>query len=225
MNLAVIPARAGSRRCPGKNMADLRGRPVIDWTIEAALLSNLFDQVVVTTNDPEVVEFVTGDFETDVQIIHRPDKLAQDDTPMRPVVVHAIAHAIPADNIVLLQPTSPFRAADDIVQAYELLKASGGDAVISTTEAEEDLNFALGHANRLIPRPGIVVPNGAIYIITAESLGRGENWYNGLAYAYCMPKDRSLDINTVLDLTMARAVAEYYDGCEGNGSGHRVSAA
>jgi CMP-N,N'-diacetyllegionaminic acid synthase len=231
MNLAIIPARLGSKRCPGKNMADLYGRPMIEWSIEAAFWSQVCDQIVVTTDDPAVKEFIIGEYPDDVVwLIDRPSSLAQDNTPMLPVLKHAISEPVigssfsQAEIITLLQPTSPFRTAEDIVGAYKLLKRSGGDAVVSTTEAEEDLNFGLGHANRLMPRPGIVVPNGAIYIITAESLARGENWYTGIAYAYPMPKDRSLDINTPLDLTMARAVAEHNNGFEGNGSGYRISA-
>lgn len=209
--MGLVPARGGSKRIPDKNMQPLGGIPLIQWSVQSGIECGLFDDLVVSSDDYKIIDFVTREWEEDqVRVIHRPDELALDDTPMLHVVRHAVAVSKPCDVVVLLQPTSPFRTPEDIHAAFALLKQTGADAVVSMTEPEEDLVFELGHCDRMRHSTNVVVPNGAIYIITTASLDRGVNWYNGVAYAYRMPKDKSLDINTPLDLIMAQAAAEQY---------------
>ena len=198
--LGVIPARGGSKRVPRKNMAIVGGKPLIKWTIEAAEQSGVLDQIVVTTEDPEIGNVFP-------QYWHkRPISLAQDNTPTLPVIQEVFEH-YKADVVVTLQPTSPFRTAEDIKQAIELLQHTKGDSVISVTEAPSDLAFEVGFANRLRTVPKIVIPNGAIYILTGEALLRGETWYSGVVYGYSMPKERSLYIDNGQDLEIARYIA------------------
>ena len=200
--IAVIPARGGSRRCPRKNIAQLGPYPLIVWTIKSALECNLFDKVIVTTDDEEIAN-VAKDY--DVTVWKRDPILARDSTPMLPVVLDVFG-AHPADIVVTLQPTSPFRRIEDIKAAYQLLIESKGDSVFSVTEAEEDLVFELGHSKQLRRCPNVVVPNGALFLITGEALNRGESWFSGYAYGYSMPKEQSLDIDTPLDLEIARMI-------------------
>jgi CMP-N-acetylneuraminic acid synthetase len=201
--LGIIPARAGSERLPGKNLVDLGGKPLIAWTIEAALAATALDKVLVSTDSPEIA-FVAEEHGCIVQM--RPPDLAQADTPSLSVVKY-VANAFPdADTIALLQPTSPFRTVSDIVGSYNLLKGTKGDAVVSVTDVPEDMAFEVGHAQRLRPSQGVVVPNGAIYWITRDHLMSNGTWYTGVSYAYKMPKDRSLDIDTRLDLEIARLI-------------------
>ena len=199
--LGVIPARLGSQRLPRKNLIDLGGKPLIEWTINAAVESAAFDDLVVTTDSDEIASAVRH---LPVRVVIRPAKLAENSTPMLPVVKHAAAKST-ADIVVLLQPTSPFRSAEDIVLAIELLERTGGDSVISVGAPEKDFCFERGHALRLRMARNIVVANGALYLITKEHLKVGD-WYNGLTYAYEMPPDRSIDIDTEMDLTIARAM-------------------
>lgn len=199
--LGIIPARAGSERCPSKNKAPLDGKPLIAWTIEAAQESACFDNLVVSTDDSEIAQI---SLIRNCKIIHRPPELAQSDTEMLPVVVHAFKQFM-ADIIILLQPTSPFRTAVDIRNSVRLHADKAGDAVISVTEAPKNNVFEVGHASRLHPaRHTVVVPNGAIYLITAEHLLNKGDWYSGITYAYQMPKERSIDIDTKFDLEYAR---------------------
>lgn len=205
--LGVIPARGGSKRCPGKNIADLGGRPLIQWTVEAARESGVIDHLVVSSEDEAILQVADS---LGVAQVVRPATLARDDTPMLPVVRHSVEAVHPADPelVVLLQPTSPFRSAQDITWAVRLLGHKGGDSVVSVTDVPEDLVFQVRWSDRMEPAPRqFVVPNGAIYILRTEALMRGESWYSGLAYAYRMPKDRSLDIDTPLDLELARLMA------------------
>lgn len=202
--LGLIPARKNSERCPGKNYAMVNGKPLVVWTIEAAQRSAMFDDLLLTTDDPYLVDIA---IQHGCPAMLRSASLAQPDTPMLPVVINA-AERFKADIVVLLQPTSPLRTAYDIRAAHALLCDTQGDAVVSVTSAPDDLAFEVGHANRMRPSRTIVVPNGALYLITTEHLYRGGSWYDGITHAYFMPKERSLDIDTRMDLDVARMVME-----------------
>jgi len=123
-------------------------------------------------------------------------------------VIRDMALRVESDMIILLQPTSPFRTTQDILNVYDMMLESKGDAVVSVTDGPYDLVFQLGHANRMRTREDIVVANGAIYAITTRALLGGEDWYSGVSYAYRMPKDRSLDIDTQADFELAKAMLE-----------------
>lgn len=196
--LGLIPARAGSQRLPGKNTAMLGNMPLIMWSIRTAQHAAFFDCVAVSTDDLTVANLA---LKAGCRVIDRPLGLGQADTPMLPVVRHALEQ-VPADIVVLLQPTSPFRSVQDIHNAYGIM--TNADAVISVTDTPQDLVFEIGHANRIRPCKNTVVPNGALYFITAEHLKLNGDWYNGLTYAYKMPKDRSLDIDSPLDFEIAK---------------------
>lgn len=201
--LGLIPARLGSERIPRKNVTELGGKPLIQWTINSAIESSMFDALVVSTDSQEIADIAKA---SGCGTILRPSSLAESDTPMLPVVTHAVQQ-FPADIVVLLQPTSPFRTAEDIILSKKLLVETGGDAVISVSTPQPDFCFERGHASRLRPAKNIAVANGALYLITREHLAVGD-WYNGVTYAYEMPPARSLDIDTQMDLTIARALVK-----------------
>lgn len=201
MRLGLIPARSGSERLPGKNTIDLGGQPLIAWTIKVAKESALFDRLVVSTDDHGVAAVARS---YHCEVIDRPKEIAQADSDSISVVRHACA-GMAVGEICLLQPTSPFRSMADIDNSLKLLNTTEGDAVVSVTHAPNDLVFDLGLGNRLRPKQNVMVCNGAIYWITAKHLRDGGDWYNGVTYAYYMPKERSLDIDTKADLERARA--------------------
>jgi len=199
--MGLIPARYGSQRIPRKNIADLGGIPLIQWTINAAKASGIFDVLAISTDDSEVAEIAKLN---NCLLIERPKELARAETEMLPVVKHA-RKAVPlAEAIVLLQPTSPFRTAEDVKLSYQQLKTYKADSIVSVVSAPQALAFEVGHAQRLREAKNIVVPNGALYLITTEHLDSGGDWYDGYAYAYVMPKERSIDIDVHFDLEMAR---------------------
>lgn len=109
--VGLIPARGGSKRLPRKNVRWLAGKPLVFWTVEAAIHSKL-DAVYVSTEDQEVYDIVR-DF---VPVLHRPAGLAGDHTPSEAVIIHAL-HSIDCDRLMLLQPTSPLRTAQHINEA------------------------------------------------------------------------------------------------------------
>lgn len=122
--VAVITARAGSKRLPGKNVRDFMGQPLVVWSARAALASPVVDRTVVSTDDPAVVAALEG---LPVEIIDRPAHLAGDQATSRDVIRHADALLGGSDGgpglLVLLQPTSPLREADLIGRAVEAIAA------------------------------------------------------------------------------------------------------
>ena len=141
--LAIIPARANSKRLPGKNLAELGGKPLIAWTIEAALNSKHVDRVVVSTDSEEIAQ-ISVEWGAEVPFI-RPAKLAADDVPSSCVIQHVIdqihSKSLQYEYFVLLQPTSPLRTSDHIDQAVTLFETKRPDSVISVTALEHPVDW------------------------------------------------------------------------------------
>jgi CMP-N-acetylneuraminic acid synthetase len=191
-------------------VASLGGHPLLAWTINTAKDSSIFNKIVVSSEDEEIgkiAEFFGANWHV------RDPSLAKDDTPSMDVLLDVVVHEELFENqaydvIALLQPTSPFRTTEDIKGAFDLLLKTKGDSVVSVTKAPNDLAFDVRFAQRLLSLPNVVVPNGAIYLITAKALQDEVGWYGNFAYGYEMPKDRSLDIDTEQDLEIARMIVE-----------------
>lgn len=135
MKLCVIPARGGSKRIPRKNIKDFCGKPMIGYSIEAALQSECFDQVIVSTDDQEIAE-VAQSFGATVPFM-RPDELSNDYAGTIPVIKHAIEwfeqHDQPPGLVCCLYATAPFVQAHTIQQAYDQLQKSQADYCFSVT--------------------------------------------------------------------------------------------
>lgn len=131
--LAVIPARGGSKSVPRKNLADVNGRPLISFVIDAALRAKRLHRVVVSTEDDTIAR-VAADWGAEVPF-RRPAELSTDEVSIIPVVVHAMREmdglGFSADVVVSLQPTSPFLEAEDIDNAVEKLEKSSAESVAS----------------------------------------------------------------------------------------------
>lgn len=140
--LALIPARGGSKGVPGKNRRPLAGKPLLAYTAEAARASGVCDRIVLSTDSPEIAD-VGRQWGIDVPFL-RPAELAADDTPMLPVLTHALdtlaAGGWRPDVVVLLQPTSPLRRAEHIRSAVDLLVSSGADSVVTVVEVPRHLS-------------------------------------------------------------------------------------
>lgn len=140
--LGIVPARQGSKGVPGKNMRALAGRPLIDYTAKAALESGVLDRTILST-DSEAIADIGRRAGLEVPFL-RPADLAKDDTPMLPVLQHAI-DAVSADGwvpdlIVLLQPTSPFRRPSHIRDVVALLRETSADSVVTVVEVPRHLS-------------------------------------------------------------------------------------
>lgn len=140
--LGLVPARGGSKGLPGKNTRPLHGRPLLAWAVSAAQASGVIGRVVLST-DSEAIAEVGRASGLEVPFL-RPGELAADETPMLPVIEHAVAHLAnggwEADIVVLLQPTSPLRTAAHIRRSVELLQETGADSVVSVVELPRHLS-------------------------------------------------------------------------------------
>ena len=224
--LTVITARGGSTTLPRKNIVPFCGKPMIAYSIQAALNARRagapIDRVIVSTDDVEIAD-ISRKFGADVPFM-RPPELAKSDTPSLPVVQHAIAFAeqesaFTYDWILLLQPTSPLRTGDDILAALALIAEPGTTAVISITNA----NTSHPRKLKLIVE-GILQPfqddgfqpvrrqdfgydvyktNGAIYLARRDVLMQEGSFYGNCPRPLLMPAERSIDIDTQLDFDMA----------------------
>ena len=216
--LGLIPARAGSKSIPKKNLVDLGGRPLIAWTIEAAMNSSL-SRVIVSTDSNEIAA-VCKSFGTEVPFM-RPEEISKDDSLSIDVVIHALDTLKEEfDSVMLLQPTSPFRSVSDINNAVQLLaeadsvisvEAVGGGhpARMKLIDSEGNLVdpiFAEGLEH--IPRQQLTpffIRNGAIYLTKINSI-RQRTFKGMKSKALIMPNSRSVNIDSEFDLQIARAL-------------------
>ncbi|HAN39428.1 MAG TPA: acylneuraminate cytidylyltransferase family protein [Chitinophagaceae bacterium] len=216
-NLAVIPARSGSKGLLGKNFKLLAGKPLIAHTIEAAIDSNCFDQICISTNSPEVLE-IARSYKIYPPFI-RPEVYATDTATSEDVIKHALNYyssvGTEFDTITLLQPTSPLRNANHIKSAFQLYQKDV-EMLVSVFESDANPYYTLmeldyngylqtskkGDFTRRQDCPKVWQLNGAIYIINVISLlEKGMMNLNRIPFE--MSKESSIDIDDLLDFDFA----------------------
>ena len=221
--LKVIPARGGSKRIPHKNIKELAGRPLIAYAIDAArAVAADAAHVVVSTDDPAIASVAArcGAPTDDV----RPAELATDTAGSREVVLDAMRWAdergLAYDCVVLLQPTSPFRTADDVRGAMQLYNPDL-DLVVSVCEAASNPYYTcfesapngflhISKGDGLYTRrqdcPKVWEYNGAVYVINPESIRREPLGAFRRRVPFVMPRERSVDLDTPTDWLVAEAL-------------------
>lgn len=215
---AVICARGGSKGLPGKNIRPLGGRPLIAWSVAAAKASALVDRVLVSTDDPEIAA-AARDAGVEVPFL-RPAELATDTANLVDAVIHALDTAGDrTDYVVLLQATSPLRTAEDIDGCIRLCAEHTAFAAATICEADKS-PYWMFHLNDdrsvrlVIPRdevgflrqalPAAWAANGAVYVADAVWLRQERTfWRQGVTLGYPMPRERSVDIDNLLDFRLA----------------------
>ena len=220
--LVIIPARGGSKRLPRKNLLDLCGKPLIAWSIEAALKSKYISKVIVSSDDEEILN-IAKEYKAD--FIKRPDELASDTATTFDALKHTLENVEKYDYVVLLQPTSPLRTEKHIDEAIELLKEKNADAIISVCEMEhsplwsntldEDLNMSNFLRDEVLNKRSQDLPkyyrlNGAIYICKTDKLLQNESFFlKEKIYAYKMNKKDSVDIDEEIDFIIAEKLMQH----------------
>ena len=219
--VAIIPARGGSKRLPGKNMMLIAGKPLIGWTIEAAIESGVFARVVVSTDSWEIA-VLAAQFGAEVPFM-RPDELTQDDTPTVDVMIHAVKELRKDDStwthIACLQPTSPLRTAQNIREAVKQLEEKQADAIVSVCKSEhsplwsntlpENLSLDGFIPQNIQKTPSQQLPayyrlNGALYFCNIRRMLEERTLFlNSGAYAYVMSRKDSIDIDDQVDFDLA----------------------
>lgn len=218
--LAIVPARGGSKGVPRKNVRLVGGKPLIAWTIIAAREAKRVDRVILSSDDPEIIA-TARDWHCEVPFV-RPAELASDTASMLDVVHHAVASCgQDSDWIVLLQPTSPLRSAEDIDMAVAACERSGAPACVTVTLADKSpfwmffrepsghmkpvIDDARSLAYRRQDLPPIYTLNGAVYVARREWLTGRRSFLSEQTICHVMPRDRSLDVDTEHDISLVEA--------------------
>jgi N-acylneuraminate cytidylyltransferase len=210
--LGLIPARGGSKGVPRKNLKLAGGKPLIAWTIGESLRSRYLDRVVLSSEDPEIMS-VAASLGCEVPF-QRPAELSADSTPGIEPVLHALLELPKYDFVVLLQPTSPLRTADDIDACIEHCMHHQANCCVSIVKCSEHpyLMFLREEGTRirpLIPEssnvsrrqdyPDVFLMNGAVYVASTKWLQQSQTFLTEETIGFEMSRERSLDIDTEAD--------------------------
>ena len=221
--LALIPARGGSKGVPHKNIRPVAGKPLIAYSIEAALSAREILYRVVVSTDDEQIAATARQLGAEVPFL-RPADLANDKSPMVPVVRHAVQFieqqdSVHLDWVLLLQPTALFRTAEDIRAAVDLARQGGCDSVISVVQvfSTHPILMKKIENDRLLPycieekegtrrqdyQPQAFMRNGAIYLVRRDVVFEKGSMWGDVVRPYVMPEERSVNIDSEMDLRLA----------------------
>ena len=222
--LAIIPARGGSKGVPRKNIRMLGNKPLIQWTIEAALKSQLIDRVVISTDDQEIAD-VCKHPNVEIPFL-RPKELAQDDSLAIDNYIFTMTRLekefeYSKDEFVVLLPTVPFRNSSDIDASITIFHKKNATTVISCTELPHPVewifsidndgkmkkNESVSNSKEILNRQSSepsYIPNGGVYVFKYSSLKSKRSYYSGDTFTHSMPAERSIDIDTELDFKYAQ---------------------
>jgi CMP-N-acetylneuraminic acid synthetase len=223
--LAIVPARAGSKRLPGKNVRRLADLPLIAWTIRTAVAAGVFHRVLVSTDDEGIAE-VAVRYGASVPWL-RPDELSTDTANSVDVVLHALSACETAgeaaDSVMLLQPTSPFRSVETIRRAVELHDQAGNPPVVSVcpAKAHPAWCFLVDREGRMrgytgdgaLPARSQDLPpayqlNGSVYLATAHDLRSERSFFCSRTRALVVTQpEESIDIDDAWDWRLAECIA------------------
>lgn len=223
--LCIIPARGGSKRLPRKNIKPLNGKPLVFYTLDSILKSEIFDKVIFTSDDVEILDVVKKNYSSTVlSVIKRPDHLTTDTSKVIDTVLYFLDEEY--DQTWLTLPTSPLKIPEDFIQSVKLLDKDT-DSVLSYTEMEfpPTLGLVVGDDNKLFDydkslpwqngnsrsqdHPTIYRPNGALYGSWTNKLKENKNYYIGNIKGHFMPRSRSIDIDTQFEFDLAEFIINH----------------
>jgi len=229
-SLCIIPARGGSKRVPRKNILPLNGVPLISYTIRAAKAANVFNDIIVSSDDKEIRDIA---LQEGVKVDDRPEFMAGDRVTKVEVVKEYIERTDARDRydyVAALLPTCPFRTADDVKRAYNLLvNQTEYKFLVGTTEYDFPIQLALESTSDNVMKMSFedgysttrsqniekrYHPNGAIYLAEIESFMRKGTFFNQEMMAYNMPAERSFDIDYPYQFEIAEIMARRIFGNE-----------
>jgi CMP-N,N'-diacetyllegionaminic acid synthase len=218
--LCLLLARGGSKQLPGKNLKFFNGKPLLAHTIETVLESNVFDRFILSTDSPEIAE-VGCQYGVEVPFM-RPYELSQDDSKAADAIVHTLEwvqqNDTKYDYVQYIFATAPLRTAEDIRKAIELLLEKDADMVISvcptehpawwmnTLGTDQSLRGFIRPEHRGKNRQQLPITyrlNGSIYVGKWDVFYNKCDWFEQDTYAYIMPTERSVDIDSLLDFRLA----------------------
>lgn len=221
--IIIIPARGGSKRVPRKNVKPLLGKPLICWTIEAAIEAKLCARIVITSDDNEILNLAQKYAGEGVVARKRPNELATDRASTVDAIVDVLeseeANGNSPETVVLLQPTSPLRNADDIIESLHIFNSGkNSETVVSVCEAEHPTAW-LGYVKKDKSFIGTKLLdrrsqdhrkeyrlNGAVYVASAKHIISKKSLFTGNLLASLMPRSRSIDIDEEVDFKICEGL-------------------
>lgn len=231
--LGLLPARGGSKTVPRKNIALVRGRPMIAYTIEATLAVEVIDWTVVSTDDEEIAEIARGCGAL-VPFL-RPPELAGDQTPMFPVVEHALRQmedelGTHIDIVALMQPDGPLKRPEDIAGCIEKLVETGADSVMSMVRVTDNHPALMKRleGDRIVPfsaperegtrkqdyRPRAYKRAGGIYVGWRDAVLEKRSLWGTDQRAYLLEPERAASVDHPIDLCLVECLMRYFEKSE-----------
>lgn len=223
-NVAIVPARGGSKRLPRKNVLPILGRPLLAYPISAALRCRLFDQVLVSTEDGEIAEAARS---AGAQVIERPKELAEDTATVANVCLH-ILEALKHENVLpeyfcCIYPTAVFLTPKDLLESFRILQGEhGAEFVMGVSEYNLQPVQALvekdGYLSPMWPeyhgiqsqfQPQLLASNGTLYWARVSAFLRTKSFYGKRLKGYVVPKIRAIDIDTKEDFRITEILAPH----------------
>ncbi len=218
MDICLIPARGGSKRIPKKNIIDFFGKPLIAYTIEAALKSGLFGEHIYISSDSEEILRVAASY-SGVKTIRRPPEISGDEATLESATLHLLGEvSAPFENLCLLMPNCPLRTEEDVAASYQQFIDSGSNCLMSVTPYLWLYPFWVlqERDGKLLPffkeffvdskslPQNIFCPSGAVRWIKIENFLKEKSYYGKDLAKYVLPFERSADIDTYEDLELAK---------------------
>lgn len=220
--LVFVPARAGSKGVPNKNMRVLKGKPLVQWTFEAALESTHVDGIHCSSDDPHILELAQA---MELTAFERPSELAQDDSKIIDVVLYHLdllesQHQTKVEYLVLMQPTSPVREIGLLDRAIRTLEKTGKRSLIAVADVIQHPFDCLsldeeGHAHYLTDFSkttnrqsygDFYFITGSLYIVSTQMLREKRVFMDENSYCLITSKDQNVDINDEIDWKIAEAL-------------------
>jgi pseudaminic acid cytidylyltransferase len=224
--VAIIPARGGSKRLPRKNVLPLLGKPLIQWVIKACIKSNVFEKVLVSTDDMEISGLANS---AGANVILRPDHMATDEAHESLAYMHVLNTLIEQNckpsHFCAVYPTAVLLEPSDFKEAYKLFKDSDADALMSVTAYDIHPYKALtankdGYLEMIYPEhckqrsqtyPHYVASNGTFYFFRTESYLENPNYYPEKLIGYEISSERAVDVDTIEDFNKLKNIMKLRD--------------
>ena len=204
MTLALIPARGGSKGVPGKNIREIYGRPLIAWTIMRAKEAERLDRIVVSTDSDEIAGIAA---KYGAEVLMRPAELATDTASTQDVMAHALK-TYPADTLVLLQPTSPFRSRGLIDRCVDEFRKNNYDSLATGFMCDYK-----EYGKNTLPRQliqGFFYDDGNVYVIKAENILSGDRYGNKIG-RYFTDRFENAEIDDMFDFWLLGEILKKKD--------------
>ncbi len=223
MKPCIIPARGGSKGIPRKNLKEINGRPLIEWTLAQAINSSKLDNIFVSTNDSEIARVSS---KMGAEVINRPDSISGSDDTSESALLHSLKeikdiYQRDIEFVIFLQATSPLRLSGDIDKAINLFETSGADSLFSSSVMEdltvwnkgsdwESVNFDYKNRQTRQNSNTQYIENGSIYIFKPEILFNNKNRLGGKIESYIMKQWQVHEIDSFDDLELVEHYMKKY---------------